>query len=317
MPADRAYEREPSLGEFRDDCIRGLSCNRKAIPAKWLYDEVGSDLFDRICALPEYYPYRTETALLIDAAAELAHIIGPGVTLVELGSGASRKTRILLDALPAIGRYVPIDINPIEVERASADIRADYPLLVVAPVVADFADLNRVAVIEGHKPALVFFPGSTLGNFLYAEAIDLLRTIRGAVGRGGRLLLGVDMLKDVRTLIPAYDDAADVTAAFNLNLLDRMNRELDGDIDVGAFRHRALWNEALSRIEMHLVARNAVAFEVGGTGFRMREGDSIHTENSHKWSADQLARMFAAAGWRECARWQAQDPSFLLALLDA
>lgn len=305
-----------AVDEFRRDCIAGLSATSKALPCKWLYDTVGSALFERITRLAEYYPARIETALLGQAAPRLAAIISPDTALVEFGSGASVKTRLLLDAMPAVTAYVPIDISVDALDAAAAAIVRDYPSLTVTALCSDFSELagRRLPV---DTPVLGFFPGSTLGNFTAAAASRLLVAFRDFLGPGAQLLIGNDLPKPVDRLVAAYDDAAGVTAAFNLNLIDRLNRELHADVSPDAFMHRAVWNEALDRIEMHLVARRPVAFRIGDRRFVMAAGETIHTESSHKWPAAMLDSLFLEAGWRATQHWSAAAPAFRLSLLQA
>lgn len=304
-----------SNADFERDCVKGLTRHRKSLPCKWLYDDAGSQLFEQITALPEYYPSRTEEALLRGALPAVADGLAYGTTLVELGSGASRKTRLLLDAAPAIATYVPIDISGDELERAARTIRADYPGLTVRPIHADFTNPDAIDLTACEQPILLFFPGSTLGNFAPEEAQALLRAWREAAGPGARLLLGVDVIKDEATLVRAYDDAAGVTAAFNLNLLRRMNRELGCRVDVDGFAHRAVWNRAAQRVEMHLVARKDTRFRVGGVAITLKAGETIHTESSHKLPRDRWVDLFAGAGWRKVQIWANESPAFMLALL--
>lgn len=304
-----------AIDAFRADCLHGLVQAQKTIPCKWLYDERGSALFEQICTTPEYYPSRTEMALLAEAAPWLAQRLALNTELVEFGSGASRKTRILLDAAASIARYVPIDISGRELERACAKISADYPRISVCPLLGDFTEPSVLGRSTAGVARLGFFPGSTLGNFTRAEAVGFLRNARSLLGEGNRLLLGVDLAKDERTLLAAYDDMAGVTAAFNLNLIHRMNRELGCAIDPSAFRHRALWNGSLSRIEMHLVSLRRQTIEIGEASFLVAEGETIHTENSHKHSRSELGAMFGEARWTVERRWSSEAPNYDLTLL--
>lgn len=301
---------------FLADCLAGLSATPKALPCKWFYDAAGSILFEQITTLPEYYPTRAETALLHAAAPEIATSIGPGTVLVEFGSGASVKTRILLDAAAAITRYVPIDISGDELGRATELLKSDFPELSVTPVHADFTATVALDADARARPRLGFFPGSTIGNFEPDAAIALLASMRASLGPGARLLLGVDLKKDSKTLIRAYDDAQGVTAAFNLNLLARMKRELGATIHLARFRHRALWNEAQSRVEMHLESLDRQDILLGGHSFVLNAGETIHTENCHKYSLAQLEAMTAAAGWTIVKSWISAAPEFALVLLD-
>ena len=309
----------PSLGaepaSFLADCLRGLRLPQKALPCKWLYDEEGSKLFEAICETREYYPTRTEIALLQKAAAVIGDMLAPDTALIEFGSGASRKTRLLLDAIDPITSYVPIDISEAELARATKAIGDDYPWLKIFPIAGDFTielDLGPALMFAGR---LGFFPGSTLGNFTRDEAVDFLATTQALLGLGSRLLLGVDLAKDVDTLLAAYDDAAGVTAAFNLNLLTRMKRELAADVELDAFHHRAIWNADRSRIEMHLVCARDHHITVGDERFSLIAGETIHTENSHKYDPGALTTMFAASGWTVERRWLSESPAYGLFLL--
>lgn len=296
---------------FRADVIAGLAARPRAIPARWFYDQRGSELFDAITRLPEYYPTRTETALLESAAPDVARAVGSGGAVVEFGAGSATKTPILLRAVrPAA--YVPIDISG-EFLRASARALAkDFPAIAVEPVVGDFLRPLRLPAGIGGLPRIGFFPGSTIGNMAPVAATDLLRAMRQSLGEGASLLIGIDRIKSADILIPAYDDARGVTAEFNLNLIDRINRELDGTIPRDAFRHRAIWNDALARIEMHLEAKRSVSFEVDGRGFVMAAGETIHTENSHKYGPRDARLLLAAGGWTVMREWC--DPADLFGL---
>jgi dimethylhistidine N-methyltransferase len=298
---DEFHDHDADAG-FLEDVLHGLSCPRKWLPCKYLYDAEGSRLFDRICTLEEYYPTRTEQAILAERRHEIARLAGPGAALVELGSGSSLKVRTLLDAMDAPAAYVPIDISRDHLLAAAADLAADHPGLSVVPVCADYTrpfPLPQAAA--GAK--LGFFPGSTIGNFDPPDAKDFLAGVAGTLGKGAGLVLGVDLKKDPARLRPAYDDAEGVTAAFNLNLLRRINRELGGTFDLAGFVHEARWNEDASRIEMHLVSRAAQTVRIGGQAFDFGEGESIHTENSHKYSLDAFRALAQAAGWRPVEAW--------------
>jgi dimethylhistidine N-methyltransferase len=303
--------------EFHEDVVAGLSLPQKALSPKYFYDGEGSRLFEAICELAEYYPTRTEIGLLRGAAAEIAAAIPAEAALVEFGSGASVKTRILLDAAPQLGAYVPIDISPEALDEAARAIRGDYPELVVAPLAEDFTTaLSLPAEIAG-GPVVGFFPGSTLGNFAPAEAQDFLVRARRLLGEGARFLIGVDLVKPEATLVAAYDDALGVTAAFNKNLLTRINRELGADFDLEAFAHRARWNAQESRIEMHLESLRDQRVEVAGQRFHFAAGETLHTENSYKFTVEGLSRLAEAAGWRLERRWTSAHPAFAVVLLQA
>ncbi|TDV05521.1 dimethylhistidine N-methyltransferase [Paraburkholderia caballeronis] len=295
-------------GRFEADIVAGLSMPQKATPPKYFYDERGSALFEEICATPEYYVTRTETALLRSRAPQIAATIESGAVLVEFGSGASEKTRLILDAAPQVGAYVPIDISPDALQQAAARIARDYPSLRVLPVMVDFTRAVALPSPVGHAPRVGFFPGSTIGNFTPPEAVQLLRTVRSLLGPGGSLIIGVDMVKDPATLVTAYDDAAGVTARFNKNLLARINRELSGDFDLDAFDHRAIWNAPLQRIEMHLVSRIDQLVHVAGRGFAFKAGERLHTESSHKFTVESFGLLAGSAGWAIDQHWLSPEP---------
>jgi dimethylhistidine N-methyltransferase len=301
---------------FRDDVLSGLAAPVRAIPARWFYDHRGSELFEAITQLPEYYLTRTEADLLERRCPEVAHIAGPGQAVVEFGSGASVKTRILLSAA-APSAYVPIDISGDFLRDAAASLAGDFPSLAVHPIEADFTRPIRLPSALGALPKLGFFPGSTIGNMIPATGVDLLRAMRETLGTGAWLLIGFDRVKSPAELLRAYDDQAGVTAEFNLNLLVRINRELDGDIPVEAFRHRAVWNDRLSRIEMHLEAKRDIGFEVAGRRFRMKAGDTIHSENSHKYGERDARLLLLAGGWTPVEEWTDEEARFALVLARA
>ena len=301
---------------FRDDVLAGLSAPIPSVPARWLYDRRGSELFDEITRLPAYYPTRTETALLQSIIPEIAALVPKGTAVVEFGAGSATKTPILLEAI-APATYVPVDISGDYLTQSAADLQRRFPSLEVLPVVADFArSFTLPGGIEG-LPKLGFFPGSTIGNFVPRSATDLLRQFRALLGVGSRLLIGMDRVKPIERLIAAYDDAQGVTAEFNLNLLHRINRELDGDIPTDAFRHEARWNDILSRIEMHLVALRDVDFKIAGTPFLFDADSSIHTENSHKYERRGARLLLLAGGWTPVAEWADPDDDFAIVLSEA
>ena len=301
---------------FRDDVLAGLSAPIPAVPARWLYDRTGSELFDEITRLKAYYPTRTETGLLEAIAPEVAQRVGPGTAVVEFGAGSATKTPILLRAI-APAAYVPVDISGDYLEQSATEIAQQFPGLEVIPVTADFARPFSLPDTIASLPKLGFFPGSTIGNFVPWSATDLLRQFRALLGPGARLLIGMDRMKEPDRLTAAYDDPEGVTARFNLNLLERINRELDGDIPVDAFRHDARWVDMLSRIEMHLVATRDVDFSVAGKRFRFAEGESIHTENSHKYGARGARLLLLAGGWTPLAEWTDGDDDFAVILAQA
>jgi dimethylhistidine N-methyltransferase len=301
---------------FRADVLSGLSEPIPAIPARWLYDRRGSELFDDITRLPSYYPTRTETALLEARADEIADRVGRGGALVEFGSGSSTKTPIVLRALKPAA-YVPIDISGDYLRDSAAAVAKDFPGINVIPVEADFTKPMLIPESVREVDRLGFFPGSTIGNFVPRSATDLLRHFRTVLGTGSKLLIGMDRVKPIDRLVAAYDDPEGVTAAFNLNLLERINRELGGDIPVDAFDHEARWNDLLGRIEMHLVASRAVDFRIEDRRFHFDKGASIHTENSHKYGPRGARLLLLSGGWTPIAEWADDDQDFALILAEA
>ncbi|MES2002358.1 MAG: L-histidine N(alpha)-methyltransferase [Pseudomonadota bacterium] len=312
---------EPELVEkvdpaFRADVVNGLAEPIPAIPARWLYDRRGSELFDAITRLPSYYPTRTETALLERVLPAIAALVPAGCAVVEFGAGSQTKTPLLLRAIHPRA-YVPIDISGDYLEESAAEVDADHERVEVHPVVADFTGQLVLPDAVAELPKLGFFPGSTIGNFVPHSATDLLRHFRFTLGTRAKLLIGMDRIKPADRLIAAYDDPEGVTAEFNLNLLHRINRELGADIPVDAFAHDARWNDALSRIEMHLVATRDVEFTVDGRRFAFAQGSSIHTENSHKYGPRGSWLLLLAGGWTPLAEWRAPDDDFVLILAEA
>jgi dimethylhistidine N-methyltransferase len=285
---------------FAQDLINGLRATPRSVSPKWFYDAEGSRLFERICELPEYYPTRTEFALLDHHAPELATLIGPGAEIVEFGAGASRKVRVLLDALQAPRRFVPVDISGEHLAESAAMLSGDYPGLEVRPLAADFTGPLTLPPAAGRRVG--FFPGSSIGNFEPAEAEVLLRRFAGWLGGGG-LLIGVDLVKEPALLHAAYNDVRGVTAAFNLNLLARANRELGADFDLGGWAHSAFYNPPQRRIEMHLVSRRDQRVRIAGQDLMFAEGDSVHTENSYKYTVDGFAALARRAGFTPVKVW--------------
>lgn len=303
---------EPPLCEFGRAMLAGLARKPRSISPKFFYDAAGSQLFDRICELPEYYPTRTELRILGERAGEIAEQIGPGAEIVEFGAGSLTKVRLLLDALEAPRRYLPIDISGEHLEAAAERLKADYPRLVVQPIAADYTmPLVLPAPMPGAGKRVGFFPGSTIGNFEPDEALAFLQ-LAARMLRGGGLLIGVDLVKDPARLHAAYNDAQGVTAAFNLNLLRRANAELDADFDLDGFAHSAFYNAPRQRIEMHLVSRRAQAVSLHGERFGFEEGETIHTEYSHKFTVDGLRALAVKAGFRPLAVWT--DPERLFSV---
>jgi len=318
LAADGArIEEEGAHEAFRQDMIAGLSRRVKALPPKWFYDAEGSRLFEEITRLPEYYPTRQEAALLRRVAPEWASRFGPNAVLVELGSGASEKTRIVLDAAPGLAIYAPIDISPTALNEAAQRIRADYPRLKVLPVVGDFEHLAPPPAEAGPGRRIGFFPGSTIGNLTPEAAVALLRSAREVLGDDSLFILGVDLVKSSEILVAAYDDAQGVTAAFNRNLLVRANRELGMDFEPEAFAHVALWNPEHSRMEMHLKATRPMTVHLGKLAFRFNAGETVHTESSRKFDQASVKALAQAAGWRLEAFEVSPDPAVGLALLAA
>jgi len=289
---------------FAGDVVSGLSRLRKATPPKWLYDTRGSALYELICQQQEYYPPRVETALLERHGDEIAAAVGPDALVFEYGAGTARKTALLLAGLRRPAAYVPVDISREALLSAAEAMGERFPRLPIRPVVADFTVPIALPLADVRCARRVaFFPGSTIGNFDPPDAVALLRRMAIDAGEGGMLVIGLDLPKDEPTLVAAYDDAHGVTAAFDLNLLARMNRELAGDFRLTAFRHRAIWDARLSRVEMHLESRQAQLASVAGRSFHFEEGETIHTESAYKWEPRAFDALAAIAGWRPEAAW--------------
>jgi dimethylhistidine N-methyltransferase len=316
LRTDDAPATAPADPAFLSDVLGGLSQPRKAIPARWFYDHRGSELFEEITRLPEYYPTRVETALLDEHCDEVGRIAGAGRAVVEFGSGSSAKTPRLLSCV-APAAYVPIDISGAFLRESAAALAEGFPGLPVLPVEANFMHPVRLPDSVASLAKLGFFPGSTIGNLVPRSGVNLLRDMIETLGVGAMLLIGMDRVKDEDVLVRAYDDAAGVTAAFNLNLLHRINRELGGDVPVELFAHRAVWNDTWSRIEMHLVATRPVSFTVADRRFEMTEGETIHTENSHKYSPRSARQLLAAGGWTPVREWSDAQERFSLILAEA
>ncbi len=302
---------------FRRDLVAGLTRSPKVASPKWFYDAEGSRLFEAITRLPEYYPTRQEAALLRRAAPDWAARFGPDAALVEFGSGASDKTRIVLDAAADLAAYIPIDISAEALDAAARRIAAAYPALRVKPLVGDFLHLGALPDGIGQGRRVGFFPGSTIGNLERDEAVAFLTAARGLLGPRALFILGVDLVKAPATLIAAYDDTAGVTAAFNRNLLVRANRELGAGFDVDSFAHRAVWNAAGSRMEMHLEATRDMAVLLDGRHIAFSRGETIHTESSRKYTEASVRELAAAAGWSVAGFETSPDPAVALALLEA
>jgi L-histidine N-alpha-methyltransferase len=303
-------------GRFRGDVLAGLAQPQKVIPARWFYDRRGSELFEEITRLPEYYPTRAEIEILADRCPQIALAVGKGRAVVEFGAGSAAKTPLLLDCI-APASYVPVDISGEFLRESCKALTDRYPNLAVIPVEADFT--HPIDLPEGvdRGDCLGFFPGSTIGNLAPAQAVDLLRAMRSTLGGDGMLLIGMDLIKERSVLTAAYDDSAGVTAAFNLNLAERINRELDGTIPVDRLRHKIVWNPELARIEMHLEALSDIAFSVCGERFAMRAGETIHTENSHKYDLRSGTQLLLAGHWQPFAHYTDSQHRFMVLLARA
>ncbi|MCP5364008.1 MAG: L-histidine N(alpha)-methyltransferase [Hyphomicrobiales bacterium] len=306
----------PAADDFRSAALRGLSKVPKEIPAKYFYDERGSRLFEEICALDEYYPTRAEFGILRTRANEIAAQIETGSVIIELGSGSSQKVQCLLDALDRPRAYVPIDISRDHLLNAAYELAADYDHIDVIPVCADFVKSFELPCSLPTGPRVVFFPGSTIGNFHHDEATDLLCGLARQLSKGDRLLIGVDLKKDPHILRTAYNDQKGITAAFNLNLLTRMNRELEASFDMDAFVHRADYNMPSGRIEMHLVSTADQTVTVADRLVCFQAGESIHTENSYKYSVAEFQRLAMDAGFTPIDVWTDEHPLFSVHLFE-
>lgn len=298
--------------ELLRDALDGFKSNPKTLPCKWFYDAEGSRLFEQICELPEYYPTRTELSILQRCSGEIAEHLGREVTLIEFGSGSSYKTRVLLNECD-VTTYVPLDISASMLNESAEQLRAEFPSLEVHPVEIDYTKpitLNEIT----QRNRVVFFPGSTIGNFTADEAIEFLQNVAGF---GGKMLLGVDMRKTIEVLIAAYNDAAGVTAQFNLNLLVRLNREAGANFEIEKWRHEAIWNEDASRIEMRLISMENQEIFLLDQAIRFERGEWITTEFSHKYSEAGLAEMTHRAGWCVEKTWTDDKNWFAVQLLRA
>ena len=296
------YDRHPKPADFYREVMEGLTRSPRAIPPKFFYDETGSRLFDAICDTPEYYPTRTEMAILEQHVDEIANLVGPNCLLVEPGAGSTQKVRILLEAVRPEA-YMPMDISKDYLREAAQELAADFPWLEVHAACADFTQPLDLPYTPPGVPRVAFFPGSSIGNFEPQRAVAFLANIARMVGPGGGLLIGVDLKKDPSILYAAYNDTQGITAAFNLNLLNRINNELDGDFDPQRFEHRAFYNETEGRIEMHLVSREEQTVRVDNARFAFNEGEGIHTENSYKYGIEEFQAMARQAGFEPVATW--------------
>ena len=308
-PASQAHRFDEQTSAMAQDVVDGLSRQPKQLSPKYFYDAAGSELFEQITRLPEYYPTRTELGILRKQASEIAGKAPSGAALVEFGAGATTKARLLLNQ-QAFSAYVPVDISADFLASQASVLRRDFPRLEVRPVAADFTASFTLPEVVRTLPKVGFFPGSTIGNFEPHEACAFLRRARGLLGPNAQMIVGVDLEKDERVLHAAYNDAAGVTACFNLNLLVRINRELGGNFDLGAFTHRAIYNHERHRIEMHLISVKAQTVRLLGRNVSFRHGESIHTENSYKYSVERFTALVRGAGWRVLKSWTDDEMMF-------
>jgi L-histidine Nalpha-methyltransferase len=299
----RAAPSTDTSAQFAAEVLAGLSVKPKRLPSKYFYDQAGSALFERITQLPEYYPTRCELALLRENAPAIASLFPPSCALLEFGAGSSKKARILLGAAATVEAYVPVDISGDFLQQDAAQLRRDFPRLAVHPIVADFTQGFEVPSPIARLPRVGFFPGSTIGNFEQHEAAKFLRHAGETLGEGALLVIGVDLIKDPAVLCPAYNDAEGITAKFNLNLLARINRELDADFDLAAFKHRACYNRQHNRIEMHLASLKRQKVRVNGKVIGFRLGETIHTENSYKYTIEGFRALAHGVGWSPLRVW--------------
>ena len=312
--AIKFYDAHPGTGDLRREVISGLAASPKSIPPKFFYDRRGSELFDAICELPEYYQTRTEMGILHNCVAELVEHIGPDCLLVELGSGASKKVRLLLEQLRP-SSYLGVDISKEFLLSSTKTLASDYPWLDVHAACVDFSHTLDIPHCKTFGQKVAFFPGSSIGNFDPDDAIDLLKRVADMMNKNGYLLIGVDLKKDISILNSAYNDAAGVTAEFNLNLLTRIRDELDSDIDPDAFDHRAFYNSARGRIEMHLVSTYPQSIRVEDKVFELSAGETVHTENSYKYTIEEFAELASAAGFHQQQVWTDESSLFSVQLL--
>jgi dimethylhistidine N-methyltransferase len=301
---------DEATATFAADVVEGLTASPKRLPPKYFYDEVGSRLFERITTLPEYYPTRVELGILRRYASDIAQLLPANGALVEFGSGSSRKVRLVLRAAPHLAAYVPVDISPEFLREEAEGMRLDFPALTIAPVVADFMKPFQLPSEIGTLPRAGFFPGSTIGNFEPHQACTFLRHAGQMLGRGSVLIIGVDRVKDRAVLNAAYNDADGVTAQFNRNVLTRINRELGADFNLDAFEHHAFFNRELSRIEMHLASVKRQKVRVYGETIDFRAGETIHTENSYKYTVESFGALARGSGWTPRAHWSDPEQYF-------
>ncbi len=308
------YDHSPKELSLYEAVVKGLSKPRKMIPPKFFYDDHGSKLFDAICEQPEYYLPVAERILLNRCASELASLAGTGRVVIEPGAGSLKKIRLLLDALQP-SAYVPMDISFDYLQESAQHLADAFPWLPIHAACVDFTHSMPIPVHVPDGPRLAFFPGSSLGNFHPHEARDFLTIIKNTVGHDGMLLIGVDTKKPVSILDAAYNDAAGLTAEFNLNLLRRIQRELDADCDLDGFNHCAFYNEEEGRIEMHLVSEHSQELRINGHRFKFESGESVHTECSYKYAPEEFITLAAEAGFAPVKRWLADDCLFGVYLL--
>jgi dimethylhistidine N-methyltransferase len=305
------YDFFPDTENLRGDVLRGLAAARKSLPPKYFYDARGSELFEAICELPEYYPTRTELAMMQASAHDMARRLGPQCLLLEYGAGSGRKTRLLIEAL-APAAYMAIDISRTALRQCALELAAAYPAVAVSAVCADYTRPLQLPTMDdanAHR-RVIYFPGSTIGNFTRAEALAFLRHARAVAGEGGAMLVGVDLKKDPVRLHAAYNDVQGVTAAFNLNLLTRINRELGGDFNLDTFEHHAFYDVVEGRIEMHLRSRIDQTVVVAGQTFAFQAGETIHTENSCKYSITEFQQLARDAGYEPVQYWTDAEQLF-------
>jgi dimethylhistidine N-methyltransferase len=302
-PAIRPQALRNAATAFAADVLEGLAATPKRLPAKYFYDEAGSRLFERITELPEYYPTRTELRILESSAESIARLADPGAALVEFGSGSTAKARLLLRHMASVRAYVPVDISAEFVNGEAVRLQADFPALRVLPVAADFTGAFELPAAVKAGPRLGFFPGSTIGNLEPHEVTGFLRRAKRALGPAAAFVVGVDLVKDPEVLYAAYNDSQGITAQFNRNLLVRINRELGADFDVSGFEHHAFYHRELRRIEMHLASLRRQKVRILGKCFEFRAGETIHTENSYKYTIESFAALARGAGWSIGAVW--------------
>jgi L-histidine N-alpha-methyltransferase len=314
----KLLDMEPASADEAQEILKGFRLGRKHISPKYFYDEKGSRLFDQICKQPEYYPTRTELGIMHKHVKEMAALAGRRASLIEFGSGSSTKTRLLIEALDEPAAYVPVDISREHLLSAAKQLADAYPDIEVLPVCADFTqpfNLPEPRIMPEHN--IIYFPGSTIGNFSYQQSIDLMRVMREEARDDGALLIGVDLIKDKEILEPAYNDAAGVTARFNLNLLRRLNREHDANFSLDSFEHLAVFDEEDSRIEMRLVSLEKQQVQLAGEAFELERDEYIITEHSHKYSLEKFAAMAKQAGFKVDTIWTDDDELFSVQYLVA